>query len=232
MLDGVDEPATSTATAEQEPAPAGPLQLSMAEIERGFAATGIKTLPDGVSALSRREMIFVQRLLEHGQQARAAIEAGYSETSAHSTASFLLRKPKVFAFYRKCTDKLANDAATVVRTTFERYVIFNAKAQSAAQERADADAWLAKEFTEEKGKNAKDRTKYEDVRTRAQREEKLYSSLARAEGMLLAALLGKLKIKIEGDVRVSVITDEDRRHLQELEAAGVPVRMPELGGRN
>lgn len=224
-------PAASTA-ADAPAQEAGPLQLSMVEIERGFVAAGIKSLPDGVAELNRREMLFIQRLLEHGQQRRAAIEAGYSEHSADSTASFLLRKPKVFAFYRRCTDKLANDAATVVRTTFERYVIFNAKAQSAAQERADADNWLAKEFQSETGKSAKDRTKFEEQRTRAQRDEKLYAIQARAEGMLLAALLGKLKIKIEGDVKVSVVTDDDRRHLMELEAGGVPVRMPELGGRN
>ncbi|HBJ87140.1 MAG TPA: hypothetical protein DDZ88_25425 [Verrucomicrobiales bacterium] len=210
-----------------------PQQLTLSEIERGFAACGIKELPQGVSELNRREMLFVQRLLEHGQQRRAAIEAGYSETSADSTASFLLRKPKVFAFYRRCTEGLANDAGTVVRTTFERYVVFNAKAQNAAQERADADTWLAKEFSDEDGKNAKQRTKYEQLRARAQRDEKLYSGLARAEGTLLAALLGKLKIKIEGELKFSVVTDEDREHLMQLEAAGVPVRMPQMaGGRN
>jgi hypothetical protein len=224
---------TPDASAPTSAAPSGELQLSLADVERGFAGTGIRSLPEGVSDLNRREMIFVQRLLEHGQQRRAAIEAGYSENSADSTASFLLRKPKVFAFYRRCTDKLANDAGTVVRTTFERYVIFNAKAQSAAQERADADTWLAKEYQSETGKIAKERTKFEEQRSRAQRDEKLYSSLARGEGMLLAALLGKLKVKIEGDVKVSVVTDEDREHLADLERQGVPVRMPAItGGRN
>jgi hypothetical protein len=224
---------TPDASAPTSAAPSGELQISLADVERGFAGTGIRSLPEGVSDLNRREMIFVQRLLEHGQQRRAAIEAGYSENSADSTASFLLRKPKVFAFYRRCTDKLANDAGTVVRTTFERYVIFNAKAQSAAQERADADTWLAKEYQSETGKIAKERTKFEEQRSRAQRDEKLYSSLARGEGMLLAALLGKLKVKIEGDVKVSVVTDEDREHLADLERQGVPVRMPAItGGRN
>lgn len=212
--------------------PARPLQLSMPEIEQGFAATGIKALPDGVSELNRREMVFVMRLLEHGQHARAAVEAGYSEASAGAIASELLRKPKVFAFYRRCTDKLANDAAGIVRTTFERYVVFHAKAMEAAQQRRDADEFLVAGFDRTTGKNAKDRTEYELAHARAQRDEKIYSAQARAEGMLLAALLGKLKVKIEGDVRVSVVTDEDRRHLMELEAAGVPVRMPELGGRN
>lgn len=209
-----------------------PLQLSLVEIERGFAATGIKTLPDGVADLNRREMVFVQRLLEHGQHARAAIEAGYSEASAGPIAAELLRKPKVFAFYRRCTEKLANDAAQLVRTTFERYVIFHAKAMEAGQQVKDADTFLVSGFETTTGKSAKDKTEYEQARARAQRDEKLYSGLARGEGMLLAALLGKLKIKIEGDVKVSVVTDEDREHLMSLEAQGVPVRMPSLGGRN
>lgn len=215
-----------------QPAAVSPLQLSLPEIERAFAATGIKALPEGVSELKHREMIFVQRLLEHGQHARAATEAGYSEASAGPTASELLRRPKVFAFYRRCMDKLANEAGNIVRSTFERYVIFHAKAMEAAQVGKDADAWLASGFKTEQGRNGKDRTEYELARTRAQRDEKMYSGLARAEGMLLAALLGKLKIKIEGDVKVSVVTDEDRAHLMSLEAAGVPVRMTALGGRN
>lgn len=207
------------------------LQLSLPEMERAFAATGIKSLPNGVSELNRREMMFVQRLLEHGQHARAAVEAGYAETSAGSIASELLRKPKVFAFYRSCTDKLANDAAGIVRTTFERYVIFHAKAMEAAQQVKDADAFLVSAFETTSGRTGKDRTEYELARSRAQRDEKLYAGQARAEGMLLAALLGKLKVKIEGDVRVSVVTDDDRRHLMDLERQGVPVRM-DLGGRN
>lgn len=215
-----------------QPATVSPLQLSLTQIERAFAATGIKTLPNGVGELNRREMIFVQRLLEHGQHARAAIEAGYSDRSAGAIASELLRKPKVFAFYRSCIEQLANDAAQLVRTTFERYVIFHAKAMEAAQVSMDADTWLAAGFEQTTGRTAKDKTEYELKRDRAQRNEKIYSGLARGEGMLLAALLGKLKIKIEGDVKVSVVTDEDREHLMSLEAQGVPVRMPALGGRN
>lgn len=211
---------------------ANPLQLSLVEIERGFAATGIKTLPDGVADLNRREMVFVQRLLEHGQHARAAIEAGYSEASAGAIASELLRKPKVFAFYRRCVDKLANEISVVVRATFERHVIYHAKAMEASQAVKDADAFLVSGFEQTSGKSAKDRTEYELARTRAQRDEKTYSGMARAEATLLGALLGKLKIKIEGDVKVSVVSDEDRAHLMQLEAAGVPVRMPALGGRN
>ncbi|HWA07937.1 MAG TPA: terminase small subunit [Opitutaceae bacterium] len=225
---------TTTSTPEQQSdRHSGVLQLSLPEIERAFAATGIKTLPDGVSDLNRREMVFVARLLEHGQHARAAIEAGYSETSAGPIASELLRKPKVFAFYRRCLDKVASDAAVVVRSTFERYVILNAKFLEAAQQVKDADAFLVSGFQSTNGKAAKDRTDYEQARARAQRDEKHYSTLARGEGMLLAALLGKLKVQIAGDVHVSVISDEDRAHLMSLEAQGVPVRMPALaGGRN
>lgn len=210
-----------------------PLQMTLPEIERGFAACGVKALPDGVSDLTRREMIFVMRMLDHGQCAKAAIEAGYSETSAGQIASETLRKPKVFAFYRRCTEMVANDAAQIVRTTYERYVVFHAKALEAAQNVKDADVFLVSGFRDEKGKNGKERTEYEQARDRAQRDEKHYASQARAEGTLLAALLGKLKIKIEGELKFSVVTDEDREHLMSLASQGVPVTMPELmGGRN
>lgn len=52
---------------------------------------------------------------------------------------------------------------------------------------------------------------------------------------LIASIHGKLTLKVEhsGTVR-SVISDEDRAHLAELSAAGVPVTMPaaNTGGRN
>lgn len=210
-----------------------PLQLTLPEIERSFAACGIKELPEGVAELTRREMVFVMRMLEHGQCARAAVEAGYSEQSAGQIASETLRKPKVFAFYRRCTEKVANDAAQIVRTTYERYVIFHAKVMEAAQTVKDAETFIVSGFKNENGKNAKDRIEYEQKRDRAQRDEKLYASQARAEGTLLAALLGKLKIKIEGELKFSVVTDEDREHLMDLARQGVPVVMPDMvGGRN
>lgn len=59
---------------------------------------------------------------------------------------------------------------------------------------------------------------------------------ARKEWQAAAAFIvqvhAKLQVEVKGGINVSVISDDDRRHLMELEAAGVPVRMPELGGRN
>jgi hypothetical protein len=217
------------------PTDTNPLLPTEPDVQLVFDAMGLSSLPHGAGALTRREMVFVQRMLEHGQMARAAVEAGYSEASAGAIASETLRKPKVFAFYKRCCDVVANDTAKLVRSTYERYVIFHAKAIEAAQVRADADTWLATGLVTESGKNSKERTVQELRRTQAQRDEKTYSGLARAEATLLAAMLGKLKIKIEGDVKVSVVTDEDRAHLTSLEELGVPVRTPPLagaGGRN
>jgi phage terminase small subunit len=217
------------------PTDTNPLLPAQADMQLVFDAMGLTSLPNGAAELTRREMLFVQRVLEHGQMARAAIEAGYSEASAGAIASETLRKPKVFAFYKRCTDVLANDTAKLVRTTYERYVVFHAKTIEAAQVRADADTWLNIELVKETGKNSKERTTQELRRAQAQRDERTYSGLARAEGTLLAAMLGKLKIQIEGNVKVSVVTDEDRAHLTALEEQGVPVRIPPLthtGGRN
>jgi phage terminase small subunit len=199
-----------------------------------FAALGITELPDGVSSLTRREMRFVAEYLQHGQMRQAAIAAGYSEESAGSIASETLRKPKVAAFYRKCIDQVAGESLNVLRTCFQRYVIFHAKTLEAAQTRQDADAWLVKGFNRELGKNAKEVTEYELARERAMRDEKHFSALARAEATLLLRATGKLP---EGPtVTVNMVPDSVRDHLQELARAGVRVALPETsahnGGRN
>ena len=200
-----------------------------------FAALGIADLPEGVSTLTRREAKFVAAYLSHGQMRQAAIEAGYSEESAASIASETLKKPKVAAFYRRCIDQLAGEAQTVLRGTFQRYVIFHAKALEAAQTRQEADAWLVAGFNRENGKNAKEVMQYELARERAMRDEKHYSGLARAEATLLLKATGKLP---EGPtMMVNVVPDEVRNHLHELARAGVPLALPDLtpttpGGRN
>lgn len=214
-------------------------QLSLSGIEAAFEAAGIAELPDGVATLTRKEMKFVLAVLQHGQMAKAAIEAGYSASSAGSIASETLSKPKVFAFYRKCVNQVAGKGDELVRRVYERSVIFHAKAISAAQEVADANAWLMVDYKVEKGRNAKDRQGYELARDRAQRDEKHYTKLANETDALLGALIGKLKIKFEGNVTVNVVTDEDRRHLADLQRGGVPLDVPpamaahaHTGGRN
>lgn len=200
-----------------------------------LTALGITEMPEGISALTRREAKFVTAYLAHGQMRQAAIEAGYSAESAGAIASETLRKPKVAAFYRRCIDQLAGEARTILRACFERHVIFHAKALEAAQTRQEADAWLIAGFNRENGKNAKETMQYELARERAMRDEKHYSGLARAEATLLLKATGKLP---EGPtVMVNVIPDEVRNHLQELARAGVPLALPDLtpttpGGRN
>lgn len=120
----------------------GRAQLEFSAIAAQFAAAGIGELPQGVAELTRREMRFVMGVLEHGQMARAAIDAGYSPDSAGQIASETLRKPKVFAFYKRCLDKVASQAELVVRRCYERSVIFHARAMEAGQTLREANEWL------------------------------------------------------------------------------------------
>lgn len=179
--------------------------------------------------LTRREMKFVAAVLEHGQMARAAVEAGYSATSAGAIASETLRKPKVFAFYKRCLDKVASQAELVVRRCYERSVIFHAKAMEAAQTARDASDWLLITFKEERSRYGKDVKEYELARDRAMRDEKHYAGLARAEDALLLNALGRLKVAPGSDITVNVVSDEVRDHLTELARQGVELTMPDMG---
>lgn len=201
-------------------------QLKLATIEAAFAASGIAELPEGVTSLTRREMMFVLGVLQHGQMAKAAVEAGYSQDSAQAIASETLRRPKVFAFYRRCVEQVAGKGEELVRRVYERSVIYHAKAITAGQAVADANEWLMTEYRTEKGRNAKDRVAYELARDRAMREEKHYTKLANETDALLGALLGKLKIKVEGSLKVNVVSDDDRQHLVDLQRQGVRLDVP------
>lgn len=201
-----------------------------------FAALGISDLPEGVSALTSREMKFVAAYLSHGQMRQAAIEAGYSEESAASIASETLRKPKVAAFYRRCAEQLAGESRTVLRSAFERHAIYHAKALEASQTVRDADAWLINGFNREHGKNAKEVMTYELARERAMRDEKHYAGLAVREATLLLRATGKIQETTSTNVTVNVIPDTVRDHLAELAQAGVRVGLPDVpnltGGRS
>lgn len=168
-------------------------QLTLSPIEQQFAAAGVTSLPEGASNLTSRELKFVTRLLEHGQMARAATEAGYSAESAGAIATETLKKPKVLRFYRSCLSEVAAKADLVTRRVYERSVMFHAKLQAAAQERANAEEWIIAEESHQNGKNAHEVRKFEKVRDRAQRDEKHYATLANQTDTLLAALLGKIK---------------------------------------
>lgn len=201
-------------------------QLEFAAVTASFAAAGINELPQGVSDLTRREMRFVVGVLEHGQMAKAAIEAGYSPDSAGAIASETLRKPKVFAFYKRCLDKVASQAELVVRRCYERSVIFHAKAMEAGQSVRDANEWLLVNWKQERSRTGKEVKEYELARERAQRDEKHYAGLARAEDALLLNALGRLKVAPGGDVTINVISDDVRTHLAELTRQGVDLALP------
>jgi len=49
---------------------------------------------------------------------------------------------------------------------------------------------------------------------------------------LIAHIHGRMNLNVSGHFTFSVVSDEDRAHLRELAAAGVPVSMPDRGGRN
>ena len=152
----------------------------------------VEDLPEGVSSLNARELRFVLGVLQHGQMAKAAVEAGYSESSAGAIASETLRRAEVFAFYKRCLEMVANNAEQLTGRVYERSVIFHAKALEAVQTLKDAEAWLMRDATHEEGKGAKDRAAFERKRDRAQRDEKHYAGLANQTDGLLASLLGKI----------------------------------------
>lgn len=207
-------------------------QLTLSPIEQQFAAAGVTSLPQGASDLTARELKFVTRLLEHGQMARAATEAGYSADSAGSIASDTLRKPKVLRFYRSCLGEVAAKADIVTRRVYERSVMFHARAIAAAQERDDAETWILSEETHQNGKDAKKVQRFEKLRDRAQRDEKHYTTLANQTDTLLAALLGKVKeLTIDNSTHHNhlIVTPAFQEELAEMRRQ-VMVHLPDARG--
>lgn len=188
-------------------------QLTLTPIEQAFAAHGVAAIPEGASQLTKKEMNFVLAMLEHGQMARAAIEAGYSADSAASIASETLKKPKVFAFYRKCIDGVASKGEQLTARVYERSVVLHAQALKAAQELSDAEAtlWELARFKDETGSKAKNVKEYEYRRDRAQRDQKHFLTLANQTDALLGTLIGKIagvhvssSVTVGGAVAVTV----------------------------
>ncbi|WP_043586933.1 terminase small subunit [Geminisphaera colitermitum] len=209
-------------------------QLKFTAIEAAFVASGVGEIPQGASDLTKREMTFVLRMLEHGQMAQAAIEAGYSEASAASIASETLKKPKVFAFYRRCLDKVVTNAERLTARVYERSVVLHAQALEAAQKLAEANEWLLLSERHESGKNAKDVREFELARERAQRDQKHFIGLANQTDALLGSLLGKIVgITINNQTNFSIVGDADRAHLLELQrelSQGLTPATPSLAG--
>ena len=165
-----------------------------------FEAIGVAELPQGIADLTGKEQKFVLALLRHGQMARAAIEAGYSETSAGAIASETLRKPKVFAFYQRCLGLVAANADQLTRRVCERSLILHQKAMTAAQDVKDLDELILIAHRDESGAKAKDVDEYETRREQAAKAEKHYTTLANQTDTLLASLLGKLQLNVNANV--------------------------------
>lgn len=169
-----------------------------------FEAIGVgkaTELPEGVSELTPRELRFVLGVLEHGQMAKAAMDAGYSAESAGAIASETLRRPKVFAFYRRCLDRVAKQSDQMIARVYERSVVLHAQALEAAQKLKDANEWLLNVCRDESGKNYKSVKEYELARERAQRDQKHFITLANQTDALLGTLLGKIAgVHVSGEV--------------------------------
>ena len=208
-----------------------PKQLTFAELEATLKQSGVGELPEGVDVLTRREFAFVTALLGHGQQARAAREAGYSPDAAAAIASETLRKPKVHAFYRRCLAKVANNAEQLVMRVYERSVLYHAKAMSAAQEMRELEAAEQALLRLDKaagGGKSSTTEHYETRRAVWMREEKKYADMANAADVLLGSLLGKLKLNVDvsGGLKGVVVDEalsnelvEQRRRLQSTNPA-------------
>lgn len=218
-------------------------QLTLAS----FEAIGVgraDELPQGVSDLTPRELKFVLGVLEHGQMAKAATDAGYSADSAGSIASETLRKPKVFQFYRRCLDRVANKAELMIARAYERSVVLHAQAIEAAQKVRDANEWLLNVQRQESGKNFKDVKEYELARDRAQRDQKHFVTLANQTDALLGTLLGKIQgVHVSGEVKhshnvsgsITTVPAEALPFLAQVRRSVVQERLqptPTVGGHN
>lgn len=182
-----------------------PMTRSQQLLLAGFESlgVGVEDLPAGLGGLGRRELVFVNRLLEHGQMARAALEAGYAgeKEGAGVWASKTLRKAKVFRVYKAALAKVSADADQLVQRVYERSALWHAKAKAAAQEVEKLDGLLLSARVEHDGcKDQKVVESYETQRTRMMREERHYAQLAVREDTLLGSLLGKLRLDISGSV--------------------------------
>lgn len=194
-------PRSNSEPAADNPAKAGQLLL--------FEAIGVAELPQGFGDITGREQRFVLALLRHGQMAKAAVEAGYSETSAGSIASETLRKPKVFAFYQRCLGALASNADKLTQRVAERSLVLHQKAMEAAQVVADLDELILVAEKQNTGK-AGTTTEYETRREQAAKAEKHYTTLANQTDTLLASLLGKLNLNVSGTVTHNHVIVNDK----------------------
>lgn len=198
--------------------PTNARQLEIPALMEAAAFAQESEIPAGVGEMSPREIKFVTRLLSHGQQGRAYEEAGYKATGpgAYVNGSKLLRKTKVFRFYRQCLSHVSQNAGRLIERVWERSILFHEKAIKAAQEVADLDARILEAEQSESGFGAKGPIqksvrKYITARENMQREERHYAQLARQEDHLLGQLLGKIKdLNVQVDVSLEQVVMEGK----------------------
>lgn len=207
-----------------------------------FAQQG--EIPEGVADLSPREVKFVTGLLTHGQQGRAYEDAGFkaSGDAAFVGASKLLRKPKVFRFYRQCLGHVSQNAGRLIDRVWERSIIFHEKTVRAAQEVGKLDDLILESKLKEdglgpKGPIERQTKKWITRREQMKRDERLYAGLARADDTLLGQLLGRIKdLNVSVDVTLSKVVSDGApitSDVLDTLAANYRQRMENvMGGRN
>ena len=190
---GVTAPATL--------APAVPAQTEFAELMGVLGVKEVGALPEGISALSAKEALFVARLVSHGKIAEAAREAGYKGENVGITGSRLLRRPDIQRFYAKCLNYLARNADEVVRRVYERSVAAHAAAMQAWQVMHEVDDFVELARKEREGSQA---AKHVEINERdMQRKRELaardflrFTAAADKSDALLASMMGKLNVNV------------------------------------
>lgn len=171
--------------------------------------TGLDQLPAGAAELLAKELRFVVCLMQHGQQKRAAIEAGYKETSADQIASELLRKPRVANFYRRCLESLGATAKAALARTEQRARLYHEKAIEYGQHKDDIDELLATggKHATYKGSVGSVAQDFITKREHFARLEERYAKLALEQDKVLLTAAGKmgLELKVSGSIDANIL---------------------------
>ncbi len=214
---------------------AEPSQLTLSLIAESVGAKGVDELPGGVGELSGRELAFVQGLLAGKSQVEAALAApgGGEQTrdQAMSWASKSLRKPHVVAFYGRCIERVAANAGAVAQRLTEMSLQLHRIATEQLErwreaELAVAEEVLAQEAKRKAGISISDtertilavRERQRDV---AFRQAGFAVKEAKDHNETLAAMLGKLRLTVDGEVRHVAVAQQALSYLAEARMEGL-----------
>lgn len=116
--------------------------------ERQHSATSAEVAGESLPLKRRR---FAEAFVEHGNGARAAVEAGYAEVSARFTASRLLRDPAVAAYVEAVREALAErqgasslERIANLRAYWVDYILGNVEPSATPADRLRASGLLGK----------------------------------------------------------------------------------------